>query len=106
MSARPRSKAFSLLELMAVVTLIGVVAAVTMYRLNSVDMRAASETVMKQNVNQLQGAVERYRFDQNEFPKSLTDLVPAGLVTSVPRETDYFRYSYDAATGMVGYTAK
>lgn len=99
-------RAFSLLEIMAVITLVGVVAAVTMYRLNNLDLRAANEMVIKQNVNQLQNAVERFRFDQNVFPSTLEDLVTAGVVATIPSETDFFEYRYDPATGLVGYVTK
>lgn len=106
MTTFPSRRAFSLLEIMAVITLVGVVAAVTMYRLNNLDLRAANETVIKQNVNQLQNAVERFRFDQNVFPSTLEDLVTAGVVTTIPSETDFFEYRYDPATGLVGYVTK
>src|SRR6185436_1101642 len=99
MRTRSKRRGFSLLELVAVVTLIGIVAAVTMYRLNSVDKKTASENVMKQNVNLLQTAVERYRFDKNAFPSNLTDLVTAGFLPKYPTDTEFFKYSYDSATG-------
>jgi len=103
MNNRSRCRAFSLLELMAVITLIGVVAAVTMFRLNAVDRKAACETVIKQNVNLLQSAVERYRYERNVFPAALEDLVNEGYLPNVPAEPEFFKYGYDPSSGVVSY---
>lgn len=100
---RPRN-GFSLLELVAVVTLIGIVAAVTMYRLNSVDQATAKQNVAAQNVNLLQSAVERYRFDNGAFPANVTALITGNYMPAQPK-TPHTGGAYAiSGTGVVTYT--
>ncbi|MBM4003448.1 MAG: type II secretion system protein [Planctomycetes bacterium] len=106
MKVRSRRCAFSLLELMAVITMIGVVAAVTMFRLNAIDRKAACETVIKQNVNLLQSAVERYRYEKNVFPAAIDQLVADGYLPTVPAEPEFFKYGYDPSSGVVSYSLR
>lgn len=105
MRTRSKRKGFSLLELVAVVTLIGIVAAVTMYRLNSVDKATARQNVAAQNVNLLQSAVERYRFDNGAFPANVTALVTGNYLPATPKAPDATgSYAIDATTGVVSYS--
>lgn len=104
MAKSTKRKGFSLLELVAVVTLIGIVAAVTMYRLNSVDKATARQNVAAQNVNLLQSAVERYRFDNGAFPANVTALVTGNYLPAQPKAPDATgSYSINATTGVVSY---
>lgn len=106
---RRRSKkmqGFSLLELVAVVTLIGIVAAVTMYRLNSVDQATAKQNVAAQNVNLLQTAVERYRFDLGAYPTNSTVMVTAGYLPAQPKTPHSGgSYTINGTTGVVTYSS-
>ena len=104
MKTRTRKKGFSLLELVAVVTLIGIVAAVTMYRLNGVDQTTAKNNVAKQNVNLLQTATERYAFDNGgAFPANAAALVTAGYMPAAP--TGPTGYTYSIAAGIWSYSS-
>ena len=103
MQTRTRKKGFSLLELVAVVTLIGIVAAVTMYRLNSVDQTTAKNNVAKQNVNLLQTATERYYFDLSAYPANAAALVTAGYMPAAP--TGPTGYTYSIAGGIWSYSS-
>ena len=102
MKTRTRKKGFSLLELVAVVTLIGIVAAVTMYRLNSVDQTTAKNNVAKQNVNLLQTATERYYFDNSAYPASAAALVAGGYMPSAPSGPT--GYTYSITSGIWSYS--
>jgi prepilin-type N-terminal cleavage/methylation domain-containing protein len=105
MRNQTKRKGFSLLELVAVVTLIGIVAAVTMYRLNSVDKTTAKANVASENVNLLQGAAERYRFDNGSYAASITALVTAGYLPAYPKTPDAAgAYAIDG-NGIVTYSA-
>ncbi len=98
-------KAFSLLELVAVVTLIGIVAAVTMVRLNSVDQQTARDNVDSQNISLIQTAVERYRFDIGSLPTNTGVLVSNNYLASTPESpTDGGSYTINQTTGVVSLT--
>ena len=104
MKTRSRKKGFSLLELVAVVTLIGIVAAVTMYRLNSVDQKTAKDNVAKQNVNLLQTATERYFFDTATYPTDQAAMVTAGYMPKQTSGPTGYTYSMTAA-GVWSYAS-
>ena len=71
---RRRRKGFSLLELLAVVTILGVIAAVVVPRISS-SKKGAQEEVNKQNISEINGAVERWYFEKGAWPKDdLSDI--------------------------------
>jgi len=106
MRGKAKRKAFSLLELIAILALVSVVGAVVLYRLNASEQKATDESVIRQNISMLQSAVERFRFDRNRFPADLEDLAQEGYITRVPGEPRYYKYRYDPATGLVDFTEK
>ena len=96
-----RPNAFSLMELIVVVALLGIVAAVTMSRMNSVDRKGAVDDVDLENVSRLQEAVERYRFEgDGSPPESLASLIPQFL-HEMPVSPEGKSYVYHATTGIV-----
>lgn len=74
----PSRRAFSLLELLAVVTVIGILAAILVERA-SITNRTAAEKACAHNRIQLNSAIEKYNLENGSFPANLSDL-----------ETDYF----------------
>ncbi len=102
---RSRRHAFSLLELLAVVVILGIIALVVIPRINF-SAETARENACFQNKAEINAAVERYFFDTGDVP-ALTDLddaayFPDGLpdcpVTGDP-------YELDGTTGRVtGHT--
>ncbi|MFM2093501.1 MAG: hypothetical protein RIS70_625 [Planctomycetota bacterium] len=106
MKGETKRQAFSLLELLAILALVSVVGAVVLFRLNANDQRATDESVIRQNIDMLQSAVERFRFDRNRFPADLDDLARDGYIMRVPGEPRYYKYRYDPATGLVDFTEK
>jgi prepilin-type N-terminal cleavage/methylation domain-containing protein len=79
---RPQ-QAFSLLELMAVVTLIAVIAAIVVSRVTQ-STDAAKCKACRHNRLELNAAIERYHLDNGSFPANLSDVattnyLPAGL---------------------------
>ena len=100
---RPHRTAFSLLELVAVVTLLGIVTAVIITRLNSVDNSTARNNVVQDNLARLQSTVERYSFDLGQFPATMNDLVTKGYIPSLPTASHPGKqYSIDSS-GLVVY---
>lgn len=69
------NKGFTLLELLAVIALIGILAGLIVPRIASSQSDAKSKTV-EANVQMLQSAVERYYFDNGKYPNdSITDWI-------------------------------
>lgn len=67
-------KGFSLLELLAVVTILGVIAAVVVPRI-STSKAAAQAEANKQNIAEINSAVERWYFEKGTWPAlTLTDI--------------------------------
>ena len=73
-TTKKRRAGFSLLELLAVVTILGIIAVVVIPRV-SVSAEAAKTNAHKQNVAEINGAVERWYFEKGKYPKSdLSDI--------------------------------
>lgn len=70
---RRRLSGFSLLELLAVVTILGIIAVVVIPRI-SVSAGTAKANSAAQSQAEINAAIERYYFDLGTFPASLTVL--------------------------------
>jgi len=83
MRSHKKRRGFSLLELLAVVVILGIIAAVVVPRVTS------SSDMAKQRVNDhtaasLNSAIERYYVNEGSWPTALSDLVPDYLPDGVP----------------------
>jgi general secretion pathway protein G len=65
-----RANAFSLLELLAVVTILGIIAVVVIPRI-AVSSSTAKANAQAQTVAEINGTLERYYFDHGSFPADL-----------------------------------
>ncbi|MEZ6091391.1 MAG: prepilin-type N-terminal cleavage/methylation domain-containing protein [Pirellulaceae bacterium] len=101
-----RPAGFSLLELIAVITIMGVLVLVVTQRISVSGVKAKAECC-KQYQAELNRALERYNFETGDFPATLDDLgnseyypesVPHCPVTAKP-------YQIDAATGRIQHPA-
>ncbi|HBE72081.1 MAG TPA: pilus assembly protein PilE [Planctomycetaceae bacterium] len=104
LSKTKRRGGFSLLELLAVVTILGVIAAVVVPRISTSKAGAQAE-VNKQNIAEINSAVERWYFDNGTWPKDdLTDIGtnPNYFPDGLPKNpVDGSAYALDAATHRV-----
>ena len=103
MKSRPNQKAYSLLELLGVLALIAIIAAVTMYRLNGLEKRLAKDNVAELNVDRLQAATERYYYDRSAYPENALDLVTAGYLPIEP--SGPANYTYSVVNGIWMYSS-
>ncbi len=86
MNRRRRRSGFSLLELLAVVTILGIIAAIVVPRVATSTATARQNAVL-QNRAEINAAVERYFVDTGGWPANdLSDMLP----TSSPPVYDYF----------------
>jgi len=76
-------KGFTLLELMIVITIIAILAAIAIPMYQAVVLRS-KETVLKDNLHGLRTTIDQYTADKKKAPQSLQDLVDAGYYGEMP----------------------
>jgi general secretion pathway protein G len=82
---RKQENGFTLLELIVVVTIIGILATIAMPKLKDVPRRA-NEAVLKTNLHTLRDVIDQHYGDKGRYPKSLEALVEAGYLRAIPKD--------------------
>lgn len=95
--SRQRRRGFSLLELLAVVTILGVIAAIILYRVLGVT-DGAKQKVQLHQIAELNMAIEHYYMDNEAWPSALTDLVPTYLPDGIPDPPTGGTYTINGGT--------
>jgi len=80
----PSQKGFSLLELIVVVTIIGILAAAAMVSVKYAQ-RKAREAALKDNLSTMRKAIDSFYADKQKYPASLEELVP-NYIRRIPKD--------------------
>src|SRR2546422_9026225 len=79
----PQSSGFTLLELMIVISIIIILAAVALPQYQKTIMHAR-ETVLHDDLFRMRSLIDQYAADKGKLPQSLDDLVTAGFFVGGP----------------------
>jgi general secretion pathway protein G len=74
---------FTLLELLIVITIIGILATIAMPQLKDMPRRAA-EAVLKTDLRTMRDCISQYYGDKGHYPASLDELVKSGYLHKMP----------------------
>ena len=78
-----RQRGFTLLELLVVMTIIGILAAIAVPALRDSPQRAR-EAVLKEDLFALRSVIDQYHGDKGNYPPDLQTLVTDGYVRKIP----------------------
>ncbi len=78
-----QQRGFTLIEMLIVVTLIGILVAIMIPQYKYSVLRA-KEAVLKENLFQIRDAINKHFFDKKKYPAGLEDLVAARYLRQVP----------------------
>jgi general secretion pathway protein G len=89
---------FTLLELMIVISIIIILAAVALPQYQKTIMHAR-ETVLRDDLFRMRSLIDQYSADKGKLPQSLDDLVSAGYMREVPTDPITDQKDWNIVTG-------
>ena len=78
-------KGFTFIEIMVVVTILGILATLVVPRIKNATIQAR-ETVLKQDLFTLRDRIDQYYSDHGKYPARLASLQEEGYIRTVPKD--------------------
>ncbi len=82
-SRRRKSRGFTLIELMIVMSIILILISIAM-PIYTKSIARAREAVLRQDLTAMRSVIDQYTMDKGKAPQSLDDLVTAGYLREIP----------------------
>jgi general secretion pathway protein G len=93
-----KSTGFTLLELMIVISIIIILAAVALPQYQKTVVHAR-ETVLRDDLFQMRKMIDQYAADKGKLPQQLEDLITGGYMREIPEDPMTQEKTWDAVSG-------